>query len=266
MPESAVGAFVRVDGGGFVKGADGIYPEEGRPTRVFVSPFLLQVHEVTNHQFADFVEATGYVTDAERSGGSAQFVETDTPADELSWWRLDPGATWRTPGGAQTDLEGLGRHPVVHVTLADARAYAEWAGGRLPYEVEWEYAASRGLVDPEDSESGAHALDGTPRANTWDGTFPTHNTELDGYAKTAPVGCFPKTRVGAYDLIGNVWEWTQTPFGSGPEEYTLKGGSYLCGANYCRRYRPAARGRFEGDFSAAHIGFRIVKDLQEAPP
>jgi sulfatase modifying factor 1 len=117
---------------------------------VFVSPFRLLAHEVTNSEFAAFVAATGYVTEAERNGGSARFNESTTPEVFLSWWRLDPGASWRTPRGAGSTLEGLALHPVVHVTLNDARAYAQWAGGRLPTEVEWEYAASLGLFDPDD--------------------------------------------------------------------------------------------------------------------
>ena len=262
MPADAVGTFIRVRGGGFLKGAGGVYPEEGRPTKVFVSPFLLQAHEVTNDQFAAFVEATGYVTDAERGGGSARFVRTDTPTDLTSWWRLDEGATWKTPNGAGSNFMGKGRHPVVHVTLDDARAYAAWAGARLPGEVEWELAATLGLFDPDDPESGVRGPDGEPRANTWDGRFPTHNTEVDGYAGIAPVGCFQKSLVGAYDMIGNVWEWTETPFGKGTARFTIKGGSYLCSSDHCRRYRAAARQGFEADFSTAHLGFRVVKDVE----
>ncbi len=261
MPLDAIGIFVRVDGGGFVKGADGLYPEEGRPAKVFVSPFLLQVHEVTNDQFAAFVADTGYVTDAEKSGGSAQFVETTTPQDLMSWWRLDEGATWKTPDGAESDLAGRGRHPVVHVTLRDARAYAAWAGGRLPNEVEWEYAATLGLFEPEDPESGVRGPDGEVRANTWDGQFPTLNTAEDGFVGTAPVGCFRKSRINAYDMIGNVWEWTETAFDRGAIRFTIKGGSYLCGRDHCRRYRAAARQGIETDFSTAHVGFRIVKSV-----
>ncbi len=262
MSEGTIGTFVRVDGGGFIKGADGVYPEEGRPIRVYVSPFLIQVNEVTNDQFAAFVASTGYVTEAEKGGGSAQFVETDTPENPMSWWRLDQGATWRTPHGDGSSLMGKGRHPVVHVTLSDARAYADWVGGRIPNEVEWEYAASLGLFDPDDPESGVRGPDGEPRANIWDGAFPTINSEEDGFSGTAPVGCFEENLIGAYDMIGNVWEWTESRFGRGRPQFTIKGGSYLCGDNYCRRYRPAARQGYEPDFSSAHIGFRIVKDLE----
>lgn len=269
--DPAIGSFVRVNGGGFIKAADPVYPEEGQPRKVYVSPFLLQVHEVTNNQFAKFVEATGYVTEAEKTRASAVFGSEQRSAPR---WRLAPGATWRSPDGEGSDLEGRGRHPVVHVTLADAKAYADWAGGRIPNEVEWEYAASLGLFDPDDPESGVRGPDGQPRANTWNGEFPTVNTEEDGFAGTAPVGCFEANLIGAYDMIGNVWEWTETQFGPSPRlgigdrevngepRFTIKGGSFLCSPDFCRRYRAAARQSLEQDFSTAHVGFRIVKDVQ----
>jgi formylglycine-generating enzyme required for sulfatase activity len=255
-----LGGFVAIPGGGFVLGAEPMYPEEGPPTRVFVSPFRLQAHEVTNSQFAVFVDVTGYVTEAERNGGSARFDDSDTSGDFLSWWSIDRGATWRTPDGAGSTLDGRSQHPVVHVTLNDARAYAEWAGGRIPTEVEWEYAASRGLFDPMEPESGMRRPDGTLRANVWTGFFPVMNSRRDGYAGTAPVGCFEPGLTGVYDMIGNVWEWTETPFGAGQPRFTIKGGSYLCSEDYCQRFRVAARQSLEVDFSTAHIGFRIVMD------
>ncbi len=254
-----LGGFVDIPGGGFIQGAAPLYPHEGPPRKVFVSPFQLQVHEVTNSQFAAFVAATGYVTEAERNGGSAQFEGSDTPEVFLSWWSLNPSATWRTPEGEGSDLTGRELHPVVHVTLNDARAYADWAGGRIPTEVEWEYAATLGLFDPDDPLSGVRAQDGTRRANIWTGVFPVINTRRDGFAGTAPVGCFEPGRTGAYDMIGNVWEWTTAPFAPGVPRVTIKGGSYLCSEDYCRRYRPAARESLEQDFSTAHIGFRIVR-------
>lgn len=256
-----LGTFVDIPGGGFVMGGGALYPEEGPPRRVFVSPFRLQAHEVTNSQFAAFVAETNYVTEAERNGGSARFQESDTPEVFRSWWSLDPSAIWRRPDGAGSDLAGRELHPVVHVTLNDARAYAAWAGGRIPTEVEWEYAARLGLSDPMDPESGVRAPDGTPRANIWTGLFPVLNTRRDGFAGTAPVGCYPPGRTGAYDMIGNVWEWTDSPFAPSLPRFTIKGGSYLCGENYCRRYRVAARESFEADFGTAHIGFRIVRDV-----
>jgi formylglycine-generating enzyme required for sulfatase activity len=258
-----LGAFVDIPGGGFVQGADAQYPEEGPPQKVFVSPFRLQVHEVTNSQFAAFVAATGYVTDAERGGGSGQFRESNTPEIAMSWWSIDASASWRSPGGAATPGGERSLHPVVHVTLNDARAYAKWTGGRIPTEVEWEYAASLGLFDPTAPESGVRRSDGALRANIWTGLFPVLNSRQDGYVRTAPVGCFDPGRTGAYDMIGNVWEWTETPFGAGAPRFTIKGGSYLCSENYCQRYRAAARQSLEMDFSTAHIGFRIV--LPAAP-
>ena len=263
MSEGTLGRFVRVEGGGFVQGADPLYAEEGLPRKIYVSGFLIQAHEVTNEQFGAFVADTGYVTHAEEGKGSARFVETKTPEDSLSWWRIDPSATWKAPSGAGSDLGGKRRHPVVHVTLEDARAYAKWAGGRLPTEVEWEYAASRSSYDTRDPESSIRGPDGSARANTWDGVFPTRNTGEDGFAGTAPAGCFPANLIGAYDMIGNVWEWTETRFGQDALRFTIKGGSYLCSRDHCRRYRAAARQGLEADFSTDHVGFRIVKEIEE---
>ena len=263
LGEDDLDAFVEIPGGGFVQGAGPLYDEEGPPRSVFVSPFRLLAHEVTNSQFAAFVGATGYVTEAERGGGSALFSVSDTPDVFLSWWAMDGGATWRTPQGVGSTLEGRALHPVVHVTLSDARAYAEWAGGRIPTEVEWEYAASLGLLDvfdPRDPESGRRGPDGKLRANTWTGEFPTRDTAEDGYSGTAPVGCFEPSRIGVYDMIGNVWEWTETRFGQGEPRFTIKGGSYLCAPDHCRRYRAAARQGVEPDFSTSHVGFRLAKD------
>ncbi len=259
-----LGDYIDIPGGGFILGDHPHYPEEGPPQRVFVSPFRLQIHEVTNSQFAAFVSATGYVTEAERNGGSALFQETSTPQDLMSWWRLDPDASWKTPGGAGTNLDGKDSYPVVHVSLNDARAYAAWAGGRLPTEVEWEYAASLGLFDPDDPRSGMRAPNGDARANVWTGFFPLADDGEDGFAGLAPIGCFDPGLTGAYDMIGNVWEWTETPFALGSPRFTIKGGSFLCSDNYCRRYRVAARDSLELDFSSSHVGFRIIFEMPSA--
>lgn len=262
IDKAGLGKFVNIPGGGFIKGENPKYPEEGPLEKTFVSPFTIQVHEVTNSQFAEFVAQTGYVTEAERQGGSARFTSSASPENLSSWWTLDTDATWRTPKGPGSDLDGLALNPVVHVTLKDARAYAKWAGGRIPTEVEWEYAASLGLFDPNDPYSGMVGPDGEPRANVWTGLFPVMDTGRDGFVGLAPVGCYEASRIGAYDMIGNVWEWTDTPFSSGSPRYTIKGGSYLCSENYCQRYRAAARQGMETDFSTAHIGFRIVRDAE----
>lgn len=257
------GRFIPLPGGSFLKGADPLYPEESPSMRLSVSGFDIQSHEVTNNQFAAFVQATGYVTDAENAGvsndpaaGSALFVRDDQGRNGR--WVLRKGATWRSPEGKGSSIAGKGRHPVVHVTLADARAYARWAGGRLPTEEEWEYAASTGLPDPANRFSGAVDDQGTPRANHWQGVFPIIDEGTDGFSGTAPAACFPADRNGVHDLIGNVWEWTDSPVDDA--RMIIKGGSWLCAANFCARYRPAARQPQENDFSSNHIGFRIIRD------
>jgi sulfatase modifying factor 1 len=267
LPDAQRGAFVSIPEGGFEKGANAIYPEEQPTTRVQVAAFRLQTHEVTNAQFEQFVTATGYVTDAERSaasadsgGGSALFVmpaNSDTPGT----WVLSRGATWKTPDGPSSGIAKRMHEPVTHVSLNDARAYAQWAGGRLPLEEEWEYAAALGLVDRADPISGAYDAEGKPIANTWQGLFPVTNETQDGFAGPAPVGCFQPSKIGLYDMMGNVWEWTETPYAQGMN--TIKGGSYLCAENFCKRYRAAARQGQEIDFSSNHIGFRIAKDVTQ---
>ena len=243
------------------------YAEEGEPRQVRVESFQMQTHEVTNTQFAEFVQQTGYVSDAQRSRtvaaeqGSAVFM-TKHPK-QPPHWQLVNDANWQSPTGANTDNDIISKpqHPVVHVSLRDARAYAQWAGGRLPTESEWEYAASLGLHNPQDSESGAYSNTGAPIANTWQGAFPIVNTGEDGFIDTAPVGCYAASAIGLYDMLGNVWEWTDTPASANTASHIIKGGSFLCAANFCRRYRPAARQNQEIDFSTNHIGFRIVKDI-----
>jgi formylglycine-generating enzyme len=255
-----IGAFVSIPAGDFEMGKDPVYPEEQAGMRIRVAAFQLQVHEVTNGQFAAFVAATRYVTDAERSaataakdGGSAVFI-ADTHA-----WALVRGATWRAPEGPGSRIKG-DSYPVVHVSHRDAAAYAAWAGARLPSEVEWEYAASLQLPDPAVQTSGAYDANAKPRANTWQGIFPLEDAGDDGFRGIAPVGCFPAGASGVHDMIGNVWEWTDTPFGEGPQ-FTIKGGSFLCAKNFCGRFRPAARQSQDGDFSTNHIGFRVAKDV-----
>ncbi|MFN7056816.1 SUMF1/EgtB/PvdO family nonheme iron enzyme [Hyphomonas sp.] len=260
-----IGGFVTVPAGQLPAPVDVLYPEEaGRPA-LQVSAFRIQTHEVTNDQFAEFVAATAHVTDAEHArpgAGSAVFRMPGEARSRPDPWELVEGATWRSPEGPGSDIEGRGSYPVVHVSLNDARAYAAWAGGRLPDEAEWEHAARLNLPDPSREGSGAHGAAGDYLANTWQGIFPLHDTGADGFQGAAPVGCFAAGRLGLYDMIGNVWEWTETPFDAAT--YTIKGGSYLCAPNFCRRYRPAARQPQEADFSTNHIGFRIVKDIPEA--
>jgi len=216
--------------------------------------------EVTNQQFAAFVEGTGYVTDAEKiqqgfeaAGGAVFTIPT---AENSSWWRFVEGANWRHPEGPDSSIKGKPLDPVVQVTLKDARAYASWAKRRLPIEAEWELAAKAG---------GAHlpiavneGTSGQPKeANTWQGAFPLQNTVIDGFDSRAPIGCFEPNSYGLYDMIGNVWEWTETPWGN-DQSHVIKGGSYLCAENYCRRYTVSARESQDITLSTNHIGFRTV--------
>lgn len=264
---SEQGGFVKVPSGSFIKGKDAVYPEERPEMRLHIEGFWIAAHEVTNQQFAGFVEAAGYVTDAEQSvlderndAGSAVFLHPDKRDADEAYWQLLATANWRSPYGDEEKTKDWPLKPVTHISKRDAAAYAEWAGGRLPTEAEWEFAANLGLADPDIPTSNAYD-NGKPKANTWQGIFPVADLGEDGFKSIAPVGCFPADELGLYDMIGNVWEWTDTPYGGGA--FTIKGGSYLCANNFCRRYRPAARQPQEGDFSASHIGFRIVKDVSE---
>ena len=263
LSSEQTGSFVTIPDGVVEMGADAMYPEETPARTVHVAAFRLQVHEVTNAQFEKFVMATGYLTDAERSslttdpGAGSALFEMPVP-DGAGRWVLKRGASWKAPGGTGTGITGQMNAPVVHVSLNDARAYARWAGARLPAEEEWEYAAASGLRDKADRLSGAMDEAGKPIANFWQGLFPQQNLTEDGFVGIAPAGCFPPSTIGLYDMIGNVWEWTDTPYAFGMS--TIKGGSYLCAENFCARYRSAARQGQEVDFSSSHIGFRVVKD------
>ena len=267
LASEQIGQFVSVPEGSFEMGANGIYPEEGPPRTVHVAGFSIQIHEVTNLQFEQFVAETGYVTDAERTsasgdpaGGSGLFTQS-SDRNVPGRWLLVRGATWKTPTGPGSGIAGRMEQPVVHVSQRDAQAYASWAGGRLPTEEEWEYAAMLGMSDPDDTISGAYDPGGHPVANTWQGVFPLNNERVDGFAEAAPAGCFPASRIGLYDMIGNVWEWTATSYG--PRQNMIKGGSFLCAENFCKRYRGAARQGQDIDFSSNHIGFRIVRDIAQ---
>ena len=222
---------------------------------------------------------------------SVVFQRTDGPVDlrnPHNWWHYVPGADWRHPRGPQSALHGLDDHPVVHVAFEDAEAYAKWAGKSLPTEAEWELAARGGLDGREYCWGDAFMPGGKPQANTWQGEFPWQNLLQDGFEWTAPVGSFKPNGYGLYDMAGNVWEWTtdfyqehgaiahacctlQNPRGASLESSydprqpqikiprrVMKGGSYLCAPNYCRRYRPAARMAQPVDTSTCHLGFRCV--------
>lgn len=277
-------------------GAGDYYPEEGPPREVFVDGFSISRTPITNRQFARFVAETGYKTTAEIppkliqsnalnmggiAPGSLVFDEPETipnANDPHLWWKYCNGAQWRRPTGKGSALNGLEDHPVVHVSHFDAQAYAAWVGGRLPSEAEWERAA-RGGVDGSIYAWGDKFMpDGKRMAKTWEGEFPWHNTAPQGLMRTAPVGSYPANGFGLYDMIGNVWEWTSDIFVepslgvaccapgkdagevgcSRGAQIALKGGSFLCDASYCRRYRPAARISLTPDTSTCHVSFRCV--------
>ena len=210
--------------------------------------------------------------------------------DWARWWTFTFGASWRAPYGHGSTVDGLDEHPVVHVAYSDAVAYARWAGKELPTEADWECAARAGLDGAEFAWGSQFRPHGRWMANTWQGQFPHQNLAQDGYQHTSPVTAFPANAFGVYDMIGNVWEWTSdwytqrhTPDATKPcciprnprggrlqDSYdscqpairiprkVLKGGSFLCAPNYCRRYRPAARHAQPIDTSTCHVGFRCV--------
>ena len=248
--------MVWIPGGTFEMG-DTVYPEEGPPRTVTVAGFWMDRTEVTNSDFAAFVAATHYVTAAERPGkaGAAVFVMPSGNADlstAASWWRYVEGANWKHPGGPETSIEGRDQFPVVALTYEDIEAYAKWKGRKLPSEAQWEWAARAGAQHAPDHEQPKDA-------NTWQGVFPLINTAEDGFAGLAPVGCFKANAYGLHDMIGNVWEWTSNVYDDQtPKARVIKGGSYLCAANYCMRYRAGARQRQEEDLGTSHVGFRTV--------
>ena len=285
---------VLIPAGRYRVGSDSFYPEERSARSIDLPSFSIDRTPVTNAQFADFVKATGWLTDCERAqpAGSATFRMTDGPVDlraPTQWWAFVRGASWRHPQGPASSLNGLELHPVVHVSYDDALAFAQWRGGRLPTEAEWEVAARGGLVDC-DYAWGNELMPGDRLlANIWVGSFPWYHARCDVPGPT-PVSSYPPNGYGLFDMIGNVWEWTSTAFspegpmpleavgecGCGvserekqssqqnpekPLEQTLKGGSYLCAAEYCARYRPAARIGLPTQTSTAHIGFRCAYDF-----
>ena len=306
--------MIAIPGGRFRMGSDKHYAEEAPAHHVSVDPFLIDRTPVTNRQFKEFVRATGYVTFAQIPpdpkdypgalphmlyAGSLVFTPPSHPVDLRNWgewWTFLKGAHWRHPYGPKSNIYHLDHHPVVHVTFADALAYATWAGKDLPTEAEWEYAARGGLDSAEFAWGDELTPGGKHQANTWQGEFPRQNLNMDGYERTSPVTAFPPNGYGVYDMIGNVWEWTkdwftpkheadapkaccipENPRGGREEDSydpcqpnikiprkVIKGGSHLCAPNYCRRYRPAARHAEPVDTSTSHVGFRCVVRSQSA--
>lgn len=258
-----VGASPRVrDGRAIIPAGTALLSEDGpgQPgARVRVATFRIDRHEVTNAQFAAFVAATGHVTQAEREGMAPVFVLPSKPIsldDPRGWWRMVRGADWRHPQGPAGGIVGHGDDPVVQVSFEDAAAYARWTGGALPTVAQWERAARGDQTAERSIASWITSALHRPIANTWQGVFPLVDTGDDGHAGLAPVGSYPANAFGLVDMIGNAWEWTGDDGGDGKR--VLKGGSFLCAANYCANYRPAAWQAQEHDLGASHIGFRTV--------
>ncbi|TAN68042.1 MAG: formylglycine-generating enzyme family protein [Methylobacter sp.] len=305
--------MVWIPGGEFVMGSRSeIARADEKPVhKVKVDGFWMDATEVTNEQFQRFVEATGYVTTAEQKPQMADIVaqlppgSPPPPAENLTagalvfvppkhdegWWQWVPGANWRHPQGPGSSIKGLEQHPVVQVSWFDAVAYAKWADKRLPTEAEWEYAARGGLQEKTYTWGDASPHQGKPRANIWQGEFPTHNAGSDGYIGTSPVRSFEPNGYGLYDMAGNVWEWVEdwyrpdtylrrmgpmaivNPKGPDssldPEEPFIpkrvqRGGSHLCEENFCASYRPGARMKASPDTGLIHVGFRCVRSSESA--
>ena len=258
---------------------------EGPVRPVTLSPFQIDTFPITNKDFKDFVAATDYRTESEVFAWSFVFW-MHLPPDRLDelvedtvaaapWWCKVPGADWRHPEGPGSTINGRADHPVVHVSWNDAAAYAAWAGKALPTEAQWEYAARGGLDQKLYPWGDDLTPDGQHYCNIWQGEFPRVDTAADGFAGTCPVDAFPPNGYGLYSMTGNVWEWCADWFHTafegrpahdprGPERgetRVMKGGSFLCHASYCNRYRVAARTSNTPDSAASNIGFRCVVNL-----
>jgi formylglycine-generating enzyme required for sulfatase activity len=283
--------MVRLDGGSFTMGTDSDvgFPEdgEGPPREVTLGSFYIDRCTVTIAEFFDFVRQTDHTTDAERYGWSfvfEDFVPEEDAENVLQgvsaapWWVAVRGANWLRPYGPGSNaLRGMLDHPVTHVSWRDARAYADWAGKRLPTESEWEFAARGGLKGRRYPWGDELTPDGDHRCNIWQGEFPEHNTGEDGYERTAPVEAFDPNGYGLYNVAGNVWEWCEDWFSPdyhttdafdprdpvGPpdgNERVMRGGSHLCHRSWCNRYRVAARSKNTPDSSTTNLGFRCAVD------
>ena len=299
---AAPSGTVKIPGGTFWMGSDDPGFADARPVhRVSLDGFWMDRTEVTNAQFRRFVQATGYVTVAERTpraedypgvppenlvAGSIVFAPPQGPVPldaPYAWWSYVKGADWRHPEGPGSGLAGRDRHPVVHVAYEDAAAYCAWAGGRLPTEAEFEYAERGGLDRKRYAWGDTFRPGGKWMANTFQGHFPEKNTGEDGFLDTAPVASFPANGYGLYDTAGNVWEWCSDwyrpgydgsldanprgpkdsfdPDEPGVSKRVQKGGSFLCTDQYCARYAPGGRGKGAPDTGTNHVGFRCVKRL-----
>lgn len=282
--------MVVLEGGEFLMGGDALdgYPADGEGPvhRVRLEPFEVDPHAVSNERFARFVASTGFVTEAEQFGWSfvfaGQLPDRFPPTRSVAgapWWRQVFGAYWARPEGPGSDIHDRADHPVVHVSWHDAVAFCEWAGARLPTEAEWEFAARGGLTGQRFPWGGELEPGGEHRMNVFQGRFPDRNTAADGFLATAPVGWFPPNGYGLHNMTGNTWEWCadwfdRTYYAHSPRRHppgpssgthrVVRGGSYLCHASYCNRYRVDARNHDEPVSSAGNLGFRVIRRLPQA--
>lgn len=278
--------MVRIEGGTFVMGTNdqkGFSSDGEGPARIVeVDDFLISPHAVTNQDFSEFIQETGYKTEAEQFGWSYVFEwlasvkvrnEVQRVPYGVPWWLVVEGACWHSPEGRDSSIEGRSNHPVVHVSWNDALAYCAWSGTSLPTEAQWEYAARGGLEEKTYVWGNELLPDGDHQCNIWQGKFPHENKLEDGYAGTAPVDAYQPNGYGLYNMAGNVWEWCLDRFTHRYHEITdirnplfvgnsdkvsMRGGSYLCHHSYCNRYRVAARTGNTPDSSSGNCGFRVV--------
>ena len=282
--------FVTIPAGEFLMGTDQpFYPTDGEsPSRsVWLDEFKISQFSVTNSEFAAFIEATGYQTEAEIYGWSYVFngfIDETTASKQVAgvaasapWWLAIEGAYWFKPFGNSKTIEDVLNHPVVHVTHNDALEFCRWSGYKLPTEAQWEKASRGGLSGKLFPWGDSLLVDDSHQANIWQGEFPHLNTNEDGYFGTAPVDSFVANNFGLFNTVGNVWEWTndfwsarwhipesletrRNPTGPHKESgnRVLKGGSFMCHDSYCYRYRNSARTFNSPNTSTSHIGFRCI--------
>jgi formylglycine-generating enzyme len=271
----------------FIMGSDQGLPDESPAHELSLSGFWMDKFEVTNEEYGQFIDATGYQTYSEKIGDSLVF---STPQENhamrlgpLDWWKLASDADWESPQGGSSSIEDKLDHPVVQVNYDDAAAYCAWKEKDLPTEAQFEYAARGGKAGNMYSWGNEPLQESGKVSNTWQGDFPMENSAIDGYQTTAPVGSFPANDFGFHDLSGNVWEWVQdwyhpqfyamspsrNPAGVAKEDSvdpnepavakrSIRGGSFLCADNYCSGFRVSARMPADPNTATNHTGFRCV--------